>query len=101
MLASIRRIDDLGRIVIPKDIRHKLGIIEGDPLEVALDEAAGCITVKPSDNDNGIVRELNVILDMADDPMFGKYTPAQRNVIKASIRSLRKEVMRYDKESRT
>lgn len=29
----IRRIDDLGRVVIPKEIRRTLGIKEGDPLE--------------------------------------------------------------------
>ena len=30
----VRRIDDLGRIVIPKEIRRSLGIKEGDPLEI-------------------------------------------------------------------
>ena len=30
----IRRIDDLGRIVVPKEIRHTLGIKEGDPMEL-------------------------------------------------------------------
>lgn len=30
----VRRIDDLGRVVIPKSLRHMLGISEGDPLEV-------------------------------------------------------------------
>lgn len=30
----VRRIDELGRIVIPKEIRRKLGIKEGDPLEI-------------------------------------------------------------------
>ena len=30
----VRRIDDLGRIVIPKEIRRSLRIKEGDPLEI-------------------------------------------------------------------
>lgn len=29
----IRRIDDLGRVVIPKEIRNSLGLKEGTPLE--------------------------------------------------------------------
>lgn len=33
----IRRIDDLGRIVIPKEIRRKMGISEGDPLELFIE----------------------------------------------------------------
>ena len=33
----IRRIDDLGRIVIPKEIRKNCGIKEGDPLEISYD----------------------------------------------------------------
>ena len=32
--AIIRRIDDLGRVVIPKEIRRTLGIRVGDPLEI-------------------------------------------------------------------
>ena len=30
----IRRIDDLGRVVIPKEIRRRFNIKEGDPLEI-------------------------------------------------------------------
>lgn len=33
----IRRIDDLGRIVIPKEIRRNMNIREGDPMEIYLD----------------------------------------------------------------
>ena len=33
----IRRIDDLGRIVIPRVIREQVGIKEGDPIEIIAD----------------------------------------------------------------
>lgn len=38
----VRRIDDLGRVVIPKEIRNKLGIKEGAPLEIVLDKGGVC-----------------------------------------------------------
>ena len=33
----IRRVDELGRVVIPKEIRRTLRIREGDPLEIFTD----------------------------------------------------------------
>lgn len=36
----VRRIDDLGRIVIPKEIRRTLRIREGDPLQITLTQFA-------------------------------------------------------------
>ena len=38
----VRRIDDLGRIVIPKEIRRTLKIREGDPLEIFLENDCVC-----------------------------------------------------------
>ena len=38
----IRRIDDLGRIVIPKEIRRHFGIKEGDALELYTTEDGIC-----------------------------------------------------------
>lgn len=32
----VRRIDDLGRVVIPKEIRRTLHIRDGDPLQITL-----------------------------------------------------------------
>lgn len=34
----IRRIDDLGRVVIPKEIRRTMNIREGEPLEIFLED---------------------------------------------------------------
>lgn len=33
----IRRTDDLGRIVIPKEIRRKMGVRDGEPMEIYTD----------------------------------------------------------------
>ena len=38
----VRRIDDLGRVVIPKEIRKTLQIHEGDPLEIFMQGRAVC-----------------------------------------------------------
>lgn len=34
----VRRIDDLGRVVIPKEIRRTMRIREGDPLQAPLSQ---------------------------------------------------------------
>lgn len=44
----VRRIDDLGRIVIPKEIRRTLRIREGDPLEIFTDREGKIILKKYS-----------------------------------------------------
>lgn len=48
----VRRIDELGRIVIPKEIRKSLGIREGENLEIFIDE-------------NKIVLQKQMIMDSA------------------------------------
>ena len=51
----IRRIDDLGRVVIPKEIRRTLKIREGDPLEIFLED------------ENGLVFRKYSLLSMSDE----------------------------------
>lgn len=36
----VRRVDDLGRVVIPREIRRSMGIREGEPLEIYLENDA-------------------------------------------------------------
>jgi len=40
----IRRIDELGRIVIPKEIRRTLRLHEGDEMEITVDD--GCLMLR-------------------------------------------------------
>lgn len=59
----IRRIDDLGRIVIPKEIRRRFRVQEGDPLELLVD--TDCIILRKyselqvmQENVNSSIRSL-------------------------------------------
>ena len=55
----VRRIDELGRVVIPKEIRRTLRIREGDPLEIFTDREGEVILKKysPIGDDGGRVRQ--------------------------------------------
>lgn len=50
----VRRIDDLGRIVIPKEIRKTLRIKDGDPLEININ------------GDSIILRKYSMLEDISD-----------------------------------
>ena len=52
----VRRVDDLGRIVIPKEIRRNFRIKEGEPLEIFSGEINGYPAI-------GLVKYENSILD--------------------------------------
>lgn len=42
----IRRTDDLGRVTIPREYRERLGIQEGDALEIEVDGPSGAIVMR-------------------------------------------------------
>lgn len=57
----IRRMDDLGRVVIPKEIRRTLRLREGDPLELYLDNQGGIVFRKYNvmgDYDADLIKEV-------------------------------------------
>ena len=43
----VRRVDDLGRIVIPKTIREQLNIEDGEPLEIFIDNQTRQVLFAP------------------------------------------------------
>lgn len=57
----VRRIDDLGRIVIPREIRRDMGIEEGDPLEMVKTDQG--ILVRPYPKANGVLAYFRNLKD--------------------------------------
>ncbi|MBM7585814.1 stage V sporulation protein T [Bacillus pakistanensis] len=57
----VRRIDDLGRVVIPKEIRRAKGIEDGDPLEIFVDNNGAILLrhFKPSTERNNVLEWLD------------------------------------------
>lgn len=63
----IRRIDDLGRVVIPKEIRRTINIREGDPLEIFLEDGAVVFKKYNPDYRDNLVAALRNAADYYDD----------------------------------
>lgn len=63
----VRRIDDLGRVVIPKEIRRTLHIREGDPLEIFLSDDGGCMFKKysPMEYNEDTIRTVKRVAAMS------------------------------------
>ena len=62
----VRRIDDLGRVVIPKEIRRTIGIKEGDPVEMFVDTESGGLVLmayfsEASDKIKAVAENLNTV----------------------------------------
>lgn len=65
----IRRVDDLGRVVIPKEIRRTLHIREGEPLEIYTDNVNGMPVVCFAKYEHGFAEELACIGNKIHDQM--------------------------------
>ena len=72
-IGIVRRIDELGRIVIPKDLRKQLGIQEGDLLEMNFENEKIVIEKFEETTVKDIVSSLWDCV--ADRPDFDKVSP--------------------------
>jgi AbrB family looped-hinge helix DNA binding protein len=68
----VRRIDDLGRVVIVKDIRRQMHINEGDPLEMFIDGDAVCFKkydekIKLADQLKRFKKDLSETVGISDE----------------------------------
>lgn len=60
----VRRIDDLGRVVIPKEIRRTVGIREGEPLEIFV--GGDSVTFKRFNPNKELKEELSTLVERYD-----------------------------------
>ena len=65
-LGIVRRLDELGRVVIPIEIRRSMGVSEGSPLEMFVDEETNGLILIPYHNNisskiRGIAKNLSSV----------------------------------------
>lgn len=80
--SNIRRIDELGRIVIPKDIRKKLHIKDNEPLEIYIDN--GDIRIRKYSSLPDIIEYIRNLIDIGNRIAGYSYIITDREKIIAS-----------------
>lgn len=96
----VRRIDDLGRINIPRDIRRALKIREGDPLEIYIDNGTVVFKKYGFGNDiNDALKNLTEIVEELQDEMHNNESHAEtaKQMLK-KCNALSKELKNFVKE---
>lgn len=62
----VRCVDDLGRVVIPKEIRKNLGIYEGEPLEIYTENICGQPAVCFAKFEPNLIQEVRTLWNKAE-----------------------------------
>ena len=81
----IRRVDDLGRIVSPKEVRRKAGISEGTPMEIF--QSAEGIMLKKYYPENELSDMAKNLMEAVDD-MCVDLGPEKTGDIRRHIRKI-------------
>lgn len=70
-----KRVDDLGRVVIPKEIRENLGIKEGTPMEITVNEDGNIILKKCEEKGVSLEEAVKKIQEALDSPELKSEVP--------------------------
>ena len=84
----VRRIDDLGRVVIPKEIRRTYNIREGDPLEIFLQDGAVVFKKYNPGYRDDLMATLQDAADYYDNYEYDRTTAEQLRKIAKEIDAL-------------
>ena len=87
----VRRVDDLGRVVIPKEIRRNLGIHEGDPLEIFLHEDCICFKKYTTNKLKKVSDAFRELVDFAEEE-GGFYMKTMVSELQVEVEERLKEI---------
>jgi len=90
----VRRIDDLGRVVIPKEVRRTMHIKEGDPLELFMDGEYVCF--KRYDSCHPIRQCLETLQECIADDALLNVDQAEAAAIKSLVMLLNKNKKAFE-----
>lgn len=82
----VRKVDDLGRVVVPKELRRTFGISIGDPMEFYVEDDA--IVLKKFDT----AADLEQMLDRLESSLTAKedlVVPEQLNALLDKVKEMR------------
>lgn len=94
----IRRIDDLGRVVIPKEIRRSCRIREGDPIEIFTVQMGGQPIVCFRKYEAGFMNSLTRLADAIDDEMMYDVSDEQRSEVRKHFNEIAKILSEWKNE---
>lgn len=84
-IGIVRRVDDLGRIVLPKELRRTMGIREGTPMEIS-SSTEGILLTKYCPEIN-----LNILAQQLDEAVEDACIESEKStIIKRSIQEIQR-----------
>jgi stage V sporulation protein T len=86
----LRRIDELGRVVIPKEIRRSMRMREGDALEIFVDNGFLCLRKYEAE------KEFSAEIKSLEDDILNQYYMTDNkdeiNIIKMAFQEIRHQL---------
>ena len=92
----VRRVDDLGRVVIPKEIRRTCHIREGDPLEIFIEKMGDMPVVCFRKYETGFLSSLTALADTIDDERMDNATNGQRSEVRKHFNEIAKILKEWE-----
>ena len=99
----VRRIDELGRIVVPKEVRRTMRIKEGESLEIFIEDTDKIVLKKDCVSGNDINHSIDLKLDSSDAYIPDIYKTvikfeAEQKRLKSELEAKKEQVKQKTKE---